>query len=280
MTTQDLDRIRFVTRHFNDLQGLRCLAPFGLIQLASGMVGGFPKFFPVLWLPFVLMSGLALFLLVWTPSYYRSFGQVERRPVLPSASWVPLSVFSPAGTAPPIETQGHPVPLRVWRLLLPIGVALALLVSLQVVGSRVSLLTDSSAQDPWLQFTPPVVLVMDHSPNIEQIDLSSPVPTEMLYALFGSFLLLQWLLRGGRLSQCYILAFALLLLGLPVLALLLGVGVSIPPSLSGLPLLALAYMWMAQLLCGSALLLTGLLDHLQLVRVLGRPVTPQVEEPS
>jgi hypothetical protein len=282
MTTQDLDRIRFVTRHFNDLQGLRCLAPFGLIQLASGLAGGlagFPRLLPMLWLPYVLMSGLALFLMVRTPSYYRSFGQVERKPVLPSASWAPLSVFSPAGAAPPIEPQGQPVPLRLRRLLIPIGLTLALLLSLRAIGSRVTLLTDSSAQDPWLRFNPPVVLIHQPSP-VELVDPSLLLMTEILYALSGSLLLSLWLWRESRLSQGYLLALALPLLGLPALGLLLGLGASIPPSLSGFPLLALAYMWMAQLLCGSALLLAGLLDHLQLVRTLGRPVTPQMEEPS
>ena len=36
MESQNLDRIRFVTRHFNDLQGLRYLVPIGLITLSVG----------------------------------------------------------------------------------------------------------------------------------------------------------------------------------------------------------------------------------------------------
>ena len=36
MESQELDRIRFVTRHFNDLQGLRYLVPMGLLTLSVG----------------------------------------------------------------------------------------------------------------------------------------------------------------------------------------------------------------------------------------------------
>jgi hypothetical protein len=119
--------------------------------------------------------------------------------------------------------------------------------------------------------------MMDHFPTVELMDQSSPLMTEMLYAIVGSLFFSMWLWRESRPSQGYLLALALPLLGLPALGLLLGLGVSIPPSLSGLPLLALAYGWMAQILCGSAMLLAGLLDHRQLVRTLGRPVA---ENPS
>ncbi len=286
MNTQDLDRIRFVTRHFNDLQGLGYMVPLGLVQVAGGLtVGmvGFPKLLPLLWLPLALGLGAALFLRFrMAPSYYRSFGQVEQQSLIPLAQWAPLSVFSPAGV-PAMETHGQPIPFSIRRVLIPIGLALALVLSLRAIGSRVSLLTDSSTQDPWLQFTPPVVVMMDHFPTVELMDQSSPLMTEMLYAIVGSLFFGMWLWRESRPSQGYLLALALPLLGLPALGLLLGLGASIPPlplGLLGLPLLALAYMWMAQILCGSAMLLAGLLDHLQLVRTLGRPVTPQMEEPS
>ena len=36
MKTPDLDRIRFITRHFNDLQGLRYWVPLGLVILGLG----------------------------------------------------------------------------------------------------------------------------------------------------------------------------------------------------------------------------------------------------
>jgi hypothetical protein len=279
MTTKDLDRIRFVTSHFNELQGLRYMVPFGLIQLVAGLtegLAGFPKRLPLLWLPFTLAVLVAFFLIFRSPSYYRSFGQVERQPVIPSPQWAPLSVFSPAGAVPQLEIHRQPVSLRALRLLIPIGLALALLLSLRA-GSRIMLLTDSSAQDPWLRFNPPVVLVMDPAPTGELIDLSSPLPIEMMYALFGSLFLLLWLLRGSRLSQGYLLAFAIPLLGLATLGVSLGFGGPSGPSvrmlsqLSRLSLLALAYLWIAQILCGGAMLVAGLLDHWQLVRVLGRP---------
>ena len=78
MKTHDLDRIRFVTRHFNELQGLRCMVPLGLIQLAAGLTGGlagFPKLLPLLWLPLTMAALAAFFLILRSPSYYRSFGR-------------------------------------------------------------------------------------------------------------------------------------------------------------------------------------------------------------
>jgi GntR family transcriptional regulator/MocR family aminotransferase len=66
------------------------------------------------------------------------------------------------------------------------------------------------------------------------------------------------------------------LLGLTTLGVSLGFfggpSIRMLSPLSRLPLLALAYMWMAQILCGGAMLAAGLLDHWQLVRTLGRPV--------
>ena len=43
---------------------------------------------------------------------------------------------------------------------------------------------------------------------------------------------------------------------------------------------ALVYPGMALLLCGSSMVLTGLLDHWQLVRALGGPVAAEEEEYS
>ncbi len=280
MTPHDLDRIRFVTRHFNDLQGLRCLVPLGLIQLAVGLTGGmigFPKLLPLLWLPLTLGTGAAFFLVFRMPPYYRSFGQVQQQSPISSAQWAPLSVFGPAGAAPPMEIHRQPVRFRIGRALIPMGLALALLLSLRAVGSRVTILTDSSAQDPWLQFNPPVVLTGIPASAAELWLPSEAFLTQAQYAIGGSLFLGMWLLRGRRLSQGYHLALAIPLLGLAAFGVSLGFGGASVRMLSRLPLLALAYMWMAQLLCGSAMLLAGLLDHWQLVRVLGRPVA---ENPS
>ena len=198
----------------------------------------------------------------------------------PSGQLAPLSVFSPAGAAPLIETHRRPVPLRVRRLLIPMGLTLILLLSLRAVGSQVTILTDSSAQDPWLRFTPPVVLTTDHASAAEMWIPSTAFLTQVLYAVSGLAFLSLWLWRGRRVSQGYLLALAIPLLGLAALGVSLGFGGPSIRMLSRLPLLAVAYMWMAQILCGAAMLLAGLLDHWQLVRTLRHPLTPLMEEPS
>jgi hypothetical protein len=81
-------------------------------------------------------------------------------------------------------------------------------------------------------------------------------PAPLLYALFGTLFLSVWLLRERRLSQSYYLGLALLL---------------------GFSALGSAPLWAAPLLCGSAMILAGLLDHCQLVRALG-PAARESEE--
>jgi hypothetical protein len=90
MTDRDLDRIRFVTRHFNDLQGLRLLVPLGLLQIASGMTGGFAKVTRLL--PWTLAlqvaaAAVALFLMLRAGSHYRSYGHVEPQRRSPCRYW-------------------------------------------------------------------------------------------------------------------------------------------------------------------------------------------------
>ena len=95
MESRELERIRFTTRHFNDLQGLRYGVPLGLITLGGGLslLG---------WEVHGLRAvGLAAALGdVGAKRYYRSaFGAVEQ-PALQSAAEVyPVSIFSPAGAA-------------------------------------------------------------------------------------------------------------------------------------------------------------------------------------
>ncbi len=289
MTNRDLDRIRFVTRHFKELQGLRLLIPLGLLQIASGMTGGFAKV-PRL-APWTLaLHGMAVvvafFLLFRAASYYRSYGYVEPQRGAPFARDPALSIFSPDGPAPrlavdPPQFRGH-----LWSLL-PMGVGLVLLASLHAIGPRVELLTDGWTLDPWLQFTPPVVLrtdsgevaKMSRSPWFrfeETKHIVRLLQTEGMYALWGSLFLGIWLLRGRRLSQAYYLALALPLLGLAAL----GASMELvpPPALFSYVLLALAHSWIAQVLQGSAMLLAGLLDHLQLVRAFGRSPRAPVAE--
>jgi hypothetical protein len=91
METPDLERIRFITRHFNDLQGLRYAVPLGLVLLA--------------WTGSPLLRGAgcagALLLALWAGRHYRSaFGAVERQPLDFDAEVYPAPIFSPAGPTP------------------------------------------------------------------------------------------------------------------------------------------------------------------------------------
>jgi hypothetical protein len=82
METQNLDRIHFVTRHFNDLQGLRHWVPLGLLTLSGGIAISFANR-PVTLLATVLFAG-SIFLRAGARRYYsNTFGEVERQPVDP-----------------------------------------------------------------------------------------------------------------------------------------------------------------------------------------------------
>jgi hypothetical protein len=101
----------------------------------------------------------------------------------------------------------------------------------------------------------------------------------MIYALYGSLFLGVWLWRGHRLSQSYYLALGVLLVGLSAFGASLGFFWAAPwdQGIFRILLPAVAHLWVALILCGSAMILTGLLDHRQLVRALGKPA---MEEPS
>src|SRR5262245_29699940 len=102
METRDLERIRFITRHFNDLQGLRYAVPLGLILLtweeppllrAGGVLGA------------VLLS-------LGAGRYYRSiFGAVERQPLDLDAEVYPASIYSPAGPIPRLAMPPRATPV-------------------------------------------------------------------------------------------------------------------------------------------------------------------------
>jgi hypothetical protein len=91
MATTDLERIRFVTRHFTDLQGLRSAALGGLIVVIglSESMGGALRIV----LALVLGAG-SLGLLIFAPRYYRrTFGEVERQPSSPRSLLGTFLVF-------------------------------------------------------------------------------------------------------------------------------------------------------------------------------------------
>jgi hypothetical protein len=85
MNPEDLDRIRFVTRHFGDLKGLQSTVPVGLIMLSIGLNGlGLDL---LSWISMAVTCG-AMGLMFLSRRYYRArFGEVESQSVGPSRAW-------------------------------------------------------------------------------------------------------------------------------------------------------------------------------------------------
>jgi hypothetical protein len=294
MKTQDLDRIRFVTRHFNDLQGLRYWVPLGLVTLG---LGG-----PAL-LRVVSILGAGLLMLGAKRYYGTTFGRVERQPVEPAAELYPVSVYSPAGPIPRLAGVQQVPPLArhflttATLVMILFSILQAIPPSFQVqgqesLGQHPRITSRLALERPWIVGEQPQPSGIAQPPWVAWVYSATPtrppatlraVFGQTLYALFGSVFLCVWLWRGRRRSQGHHLALAALLLGLAALGTSLGflarADGAIPGTLDFL-LPALVYPGLALLLCGSAMILAGLLDHAQLVRTLGHPLTPQMEEPS
>lgn len=121
MDTRDLDRIRFVTRRFNFLQGgLRCAVPIGLLNLAGGIGAILVGRAEVLALSLQLgLTAGSLFLMFRTKAYYQAtLGVVEPEAI--AAAPYQLSVFSPAGAAPRLAALRDSAGARrltVWLIL-------------------------------------------------------------------------------------------------------------------------------------------------------------------
>lgn len=269
-----LDRIRFVTRHFNDLQGLRYGVPLGLITLAwTG---------PALLRSVLLLAALLLFL--GARRYYRStFGEVEREP---AAELQPVSVFSPAGPVPQLEgVQQVPPILR--HFLVTMALAVVLFSFLQAIPPNFLVQEDGTPDghprvllEPSPYLGPPIMKFYPNGAESRSPSMLRAVVAQTMYVLYGALFLAVWLWRGRRLSQSHHLAPAVLLLGLSAFGTSLGYLArkdgAIPPLIDSL-LPALVYSGIAVLLCGSAMVLAGLLDHWQLVRALA-PAATQEEE--
>jgi len=270
MRAQKLDQIRFVTIHFNELQGLRYLVPLGLITLSVGGTTYFAN------RPFLLLRALlflaGLFLMLYAERYYRrTFGVVERQPVRPAAQLCSLSIYSPAGATPRLEGYELMKPVT-RRLLITMTLGFALLLMLRAYSPFVGIDTDESLiQKPWLALHSDVSLYRMDKPVASESWHTFKV--QMMYALYGSLFLGVWLWRGSRLSQSYYLAFGALLLGLSAFGAVMGFFWPAPwdRGIFSLLLPVEAHLWVALFLCGSAMILAGLMDHWQIVRVLGNP---------
>lgn len=283
MTPRDLDRIRFVSQHFNDLQGLRLGLPFGLILLGYGGLH-LSWVWPLMLLFFAaILTGLLMANRRGISYYRKRFGEVERLPALQEAELSPVSVYSPAGPAPLTPERRPMNPVTRW-ILIPAAVALTLFVILRAISPSTAFLTDNSLWYPWLQFNTPVLEVGGPHPSTWTV--LGPSLAQALYAICGACFVGVWLWRGRRFSQSYYLVLGILLLGLAACGSCLGL---LLPALWGLHflgpmmwypggseivrfvLLALAYPSLALVLCGAPMAIAGLLDHWQLVRVL-KPV--------
>lgn len=232
MEIQDLDRIRFTTKNFGNLQGLRYLVPLGLIVLGCA---GFTSW-PLVPLRAVLFLG-AFALMIGAGRYYRrTFGEVEPSPQPLLVSELSYSsIYNHIGPATRLQPTIPVVP----RFLLLGFLVLAVFVLFQFLFWPPWVVSDSGLV--WTGSTATVRAFF----------------TQSTYFLGGAlFLGLGWL-RGGSLSRSYPFALGVLLSGLSVLS-----PYFVP---------AAAHRWVALLLCGSSMVLAGLLDHWQLVRVLGRP---------
>ncbi|HEX7181034.1 MAG TPA: hypothetical protein VF756_04270 [Thermoanaerobaculia bacterium] len=272
METRDLDRIRFVTRHFNDLQGLQYWAPLGLITLAwTGTT----------LLRAVLLLG-ALLLILGARRYYRNtFGEVEHEP---ATELQPVSVFSPAGPMPQLQDVEQVTPI-LRHFLVTVALAVVLFSFFQAIPPNFLVQGgESPGQHPRILLEPAPYLgppIMKFYPNGAESrspSMVKAVVAQTMYVLYGSLFLGLWLWRERRRSQSHHLALAVLLLGLSALGTSLGYLArkdgEIPPFIDSL-LPALVYPGLALLLCGSSAVLAGLLDHWQLVRALGRPVAQE-----
>jgi hypothetical protein len=127
------------------------------------------------------------------------------------------------------------------------------------------------AHEPWTlgvdaRIRPPRI-----SPSTARLVLG-----QMALALYGAFFLGLWLWRGRRLSQSCHLILGIALAGLSIFGTCLGYFVwedrNLPRFVIDLFLPAVVQPWVSLLLCGSSMILAGLLDHWQLVRALGRRV--------
>ena len=266
MTAQSLDRIQFVARHFNDLQGLRYGVPLGLITLSVGGTTYFSNR-PFLLLRIVLFFGGLLLLLGSGRYYRRTFGRAEGQPVDPATQ--PLSVYNPAGRPTPRLVGSPRVSLVVRNLSISLGLALALLLILTAISPAAGISTDESlGQAPWLSSS-----VVYMGEGVSRVSLSM-LKVQLLYALYGSFFLGIWFWRERRPSQSYSLVFGVLLLGCSALSASVGLILPWSPRIVDTFFLPLAQFWLALLLCGSAMILAGLIDHWQLIRVL-KPVAEE-----
>jgi hypothetical protein len=259
----DLDRIRFVTRHFNELKGGLSLAALGLAFLSLGAASiGRGHYVVVCYLRMALILGYAALTLYARTSYQKRFGEVQaRREELPRQA--ALTIYGPVAVPRAGDANTDFKALMMTGRMLLIGcLGVIVYVGLRMVSPTVAVSMPSMS---------------------DQLPIFGTFATvqQLMDIVLGTFFLGTWIWRGRSLSQGYYLALALLMLGIPALGACQGF---ILQALWDHGLIRMARfvlpaaddMSMGMLLFGASCLLAGLLDHRQLVRAL----KPAVEEDS
>jgi hypothetical protein len=253
VTSSDLDRIRFVTRHFNGLRGGLNLVALGLFALSTAIPfvrGHSAALAAVFYFRMALILGSAALMLYANTYYKKRFGEVlERREELPGQE--ALTIYGSGATRRPVYAMG-PDLLMFGRMLLMWVLGIIVYVGLRTVSPSVSMPSMSDS-----------LPIFGSLATVQQL----------MDIVLGVLFLNSWISRGRSLSQGYYLAFALLMLGIPALGASQGF---ILPALRGHGLIRMARFVPAAtdgfrtnfLLLGASCLLAGLLDHLQLVRAL------------
>ncbi|HEV7517884.1 MAG TPA: hypothetical protein VGR07_16410, partial [Thermoanaerobaculia bacterium] len=195
----------------------------------------------------LIPASLGVFLL--SSLYYkRTFGQVDRLPRDLRLQPVPLSIYSSAGTT--LRLARQPVSPEWLRGSLLAALAWVLFATLRAINPPVTVQWGNVTEPRWLPFL-----------------------VQAMYFLFGMGYLVTWLHRERRLSQAYYLVFAVLMLGLAALGSIEGLVVStlfdreMGRVATTFLVPALHDNHVNQILFGAAMVLAGLLDHLQLLRV-------------
>jgi hypothetical protein len=250
VTQPDLDRIRFVTRHFNGLKGGLILVALGLSFLSTGAgYNGWGHYAVVFYLRIALIFGYLALMLYAKTYYQKRFGEVlEQREELPHQE--ALSIYGSGAGRRPVYADTGPGLLMVGRVLLIGGLGVIVFVGVRMVSPTAG---------------------MPSMPDELPIFGSFATVQQLMDIVLGALFLSTWISRGRSLSQGYYLALALLMLGIPALGASQGF---LLPALQDHGLIRMVRfalpaaddMYMGMLLCGASCLLAGLLDHRQLAR--------------
>jgi len=183
-----------------------------------------------------------------------------------------LSVFSPAGPAPRLE--GFPlVTPAVQRFLLTLGATLFLFYVLQAISPTIRIEESQIHEPPWVTLDAVFEADPEYARGIGRIIGGGLIPmsavraviAQTMYVLAGSFFLALWFGRERRLSRIHHLVLAVLLLGLAAFGSSVGYLVwedrEAVVRIINVFLTAVVRPWLALLVCGSAVVVAGLLDR-------------------